>query len=133
MPASRFWMWVSWPRRASAQWSWDAFVMLPARRDDEKRRQLALAGRPGTGGVFEAASAACLEITGGRHAQVCADQPQHLLVLGCQVLEPGPDRYTGRTGHDERLPQPPSTRPPPQGSLSPPPTNTTRKGHAFDT
>jgi hypothetical protein len=36
MPASRFRTRASWLGRASAHWSCDALVMLPAQRDDEK-------------------------------------------------------------------------------------------------
>src|SRR5258708_15947805 len=34
-PASRSWMCAAWQRRASAHWSWVAFVIDPAHREDD--------------------------------------------------------------------------------------------------
>lgn len=64
--------------------------------------QSTFALRPRVRGVLQPLGAAPLQVAGSQRPQMGADQPQHLLILRGEALEPGTDRHPGGAKDDER-------------------------------
>lgn len=65
--------------------------------------QRPLAHRPRLSVVPKTDTTARLQIARGQRAQMRTHSPQHLHIGGGELLEPGTDRHSRRTRHDERL------------------------------